>query len=114
DLDRELTGSVQEMAEAVDGTVAVVTPTARVAPTSERLSNLLAAYGGRVQVFDGLRTKGLEFDGVVVVQPDEIVGESPSGWRTLYVVLTRATQRLLTLGTGDDWLRRARGSSGAR
>ena len=33
----------------------------------------------------------------MVVDPDEIEGESPTGAATLYVVLTRATQRLVTL-----------------
>ncbi|WP_460724151.1 RNA polymerase recycling motor ATPase HelR [Nocardia heshunensis] len=39
-------------------------------------------------------TKGLEFDAVLVVQPDEILAESPRGAAELYVALTRATQRL--------------------
>jgi superfamily I DNA/RNA helicase len=38
--------------------------------------------------------KGLEFDAVVVVEPALIVGESPSGLRSLYVAMTRPTQRL--------------------
>ena len=45
----------------------------------------------------GLETKGLEFDGIVVVDPTEIEDESSTGRATLYVVLTRATQRLITL-----------------
>jgi hypothetical protein len=38
--------------------------------------------------------KGLEFDGVVVVEPGQIADESPQGLRALYVSLTRATKRL--------------------
>jgi hypothetical protein len=38
--------------------------------------------------------KGLEFDSVVVVEPAEIVAQSPSGMRALYVALTRCTRRL--------------------
>jgi DNA helicase IV len=38
--------------------------------------------------------KGLEFDGVVVVEPSRIVAESPQGLRSLFVALTRPTQRL--------------------
>ena len=45
----------------------------------------------------GLDTKGLEFDGIVVVEPQEIEDESPTGRATLYVVYTRATQRMVTL-----------------
>jgi DNA helicase IV len=45
---------------------------------------------------------------VVIVEPGDIAGESESGWRTLYVVLTRATQRLVTVSTDDTWLRHVR------
>ena len=43
--------------------------------------------------------KGLEFDGVVVVDPEAIVRESPgaTGMARLYVALTRATTRLTIL-----------------
>ena len=53
----------------------------------------------RVAVLTGLDTKGLEFDGIVVVAPDEIEAESVTGRATLYVVLTRATQRMVTVTT---------------
>jgi DNA helicase IV len=39
-------------------------------------------------------TNGLEFDSVVVVEPGVIAGETSRGLRTLYVALTRPTQRL--------------------
>ena len=39
-------------------------------------------------------TNGLEFDSVVVVEPGVIAGETARGLRTLYVALTRPTQRL--------------------
>ena len=51
----------------------------------------------RVVVLTGLDTKGLEFDGIVVVRPEEIEAESATGRATLYVVLTRATQLLTTI-----------------
>ncbi len=38
--------------------------------------------------------KGLELDGVVVVEPSRIVDGSEHGMRALYVALTRSTQRL--------------------
>jgi len=41
--------------------------------------------------------RGLEFDGVVVVNPDEIATARPGGERDLYVALTRATKRLCTI-----------------
>ncbi|HWV25783.1 MAG TPA: UvrD-helicase domain-containing protein [Aeromicrobium sp.] len=85
-----------------EGTVAVVAP-------RDRLADLRAAFDGRsdrLRVLDGLDTKGLEFDAVVVVDADGIVNESPAGWRTLYVVLTRATQALATVGSTREWLNR--------
>jgi superfamily I DNA/RNA helicase len=38
--------------------------------------------------------KGLEVDGVVVVEPSRIVASEVQGLRALYVALTRPTQRL--------------------
>jgi DNA helicase IV len=38
--------------------------------------------------------KGLELDGVVVVEPAAIVEEEQQGLRALYVALTRSTRRL--------------------
>ncbi|MEM9040011.1 MAG: AAA family ATPase [Actinomycetota bacterium] len=60
-----------------------------------------------IPLFDPAAVKGLEFDGVVVVAPDEILrdGESvistPRGARLLFVALTRAVQRL-TIVTATD------------
>ena len=39
-------------------------------------------------------TKGLEYDAVLVVEPDRILADGPRGAAELYVALTRATQRL--------------------
>ena len=50
-----------------------------------------------------LESKGLEYDGVLVVTPDDIVAESPGGVRSLYVALTRPTQRLVTLDPVPGW-----------
>ncbi|MGF7124282.1 DNA helicase IV [Rhodococcus sp. BE178] len=38
--------------------------------------------------------KGLEFDAVLIVEPEDLLDESPRGLNDLYVALTRATQRL--------------------
>ena len=45
-------------------------------------------------------TKGLEFDAVLVVEPERILADGPRGAAELYVALTRATQRLGVLHTG--------------
>lgn len=39
-------------------------------------------------------TKGLEFDSVLLIDPDRILADGPRGAAELYVALTRATQRL--------------------
>ena len=45
------------------------------------------------------QTKGLEFDSVLVVQPERIIADGARGASELYVALTRATQRLGILYT---------------
>src|SRR5690349_5269225 len=93
----------RSMLDRVEGTVAVVTGRARLGEVESAFADLVAGHPDRLRVLDGLDTKGLEFDAVVVVEPDEVVEESESGWRTLYVVLTRATQLLATVGTTERW-----------
>ncbi|WAL63046.1 AAA family ATPase [Amycolatopsis cynarae] len=81
--------AAQELAAVDGGTLAVLCPDSRLdrvrqqLPEDERLSVLTVG-----------EAKGLEFDGVLVVAPEEIVAASPRGWNDLYVALTRATQRL--------------------
>ena len=56
------------------------------------------------EVADPAQAKGLEYDGVLVVSPDEIIAEAPGGARVLYVALTRATQMMITLDVDtSDW-----------
>ncbi|MFD5243735.1 RNA polymerase recycling motor ATPase HelR [Amycolatopsis sp. NPDC058340] len=45
-------------------------------------------------------TKGLEYDAVLVVDPERILADGPRGAAELYVALTRATQRLGVLHEG--------------
>jgi DNA helicase IV len=60
--------------------------------------------GGRTSSVPGAvaasETKGLEFDAVLVVEPDRILADGPRGAAELYVALTRATQRLGVLHSG--------------
>jgi hypothetical protein len=98
--------AVSETVAAVEGTVGIVVPFARREQVQGWLDgwddlSAAAAGGGsaRLTVLTGLETKGLEFDGIVVVAPDEIEAESRTGRATLYVVLTRATQRMVTVTT---------------
>jgi DNA helicase IV len=45
-------------------------------------------------------TKGMEFDAVLVVEPERVLADGPRGAAELYVALTRATQRLGVLHQG--------------
>ena len=103
------------MAGQVSGTVGIVVPVARRSEVNAWLaswpeladdargaraavdSSVTPSGEDRVVVLTGLDTKGLEFDGIVVVRPEEIEDESATGRATLYVVLTRATQLLTTI-----------------
>ncbi len=89
-----------ELLADVDGTVGVITATSRLAAVRTALSEV---DDERLSVVDGLDAKGLEYDAVVLVEPNELVTESTTGPRTLYVALTRATQRLTVLTTDPAW-----------
>jgi DNA helicase IV len=54
-----------------------------------------------VVVLSVRQAKGLEFDSVIVAEPDQILTESPRGHSDLYVALTRATQRLAVVHAGE-------------
>jgi hypothetical protein len=94
DLAAAVTAAVTDLLDTVDGTIGVIAPTARRDAIGAGLAGV-----ARVQVVDGMQAKGMEYDGVVVVTPSEIEAESPAGIRVLYVALTRATQRLITVST---------------
>ncbi len=111
-LEAVVRDEVATVADAVAGTVGIVVPAARraevgrwLASWPERAADAPGAGGAagagaaedRVVVLTGLDTKGLEFDAIVVVRPEEIEAESVTGRATLYVVLTRATQLLTTV-----------------
>jgi DNA helicase IV len=88
---------VDRMLAELEGTVAVVAASDRRQEVRGWFHGHSEAEGGdraRLAVLTGLETKGLEFDGIVVVGPEEIESESATGRSTLYVVLTRATQQL--------------------
>ncbi|HEV8624505.1 MAG TPA: helicase [Acidimicrobiia bacterium] len=93
----------RELGEIGDGRLAVIAPETE----AERLAKELAAalpeatvgdhtapLDALVAVLDVAETKGLEFDGVIVVEPASIVAQSERGLSDLYVALTRATRRL--------------------
>jgi hypothetical protein len=73
----------------------------------------LAGLEGRAQPVGVLEAKGMEYDAVVVVEPERIVREAAGGVRTLYVALTRATQLLITVSP-TPWLPGWPGRHGSR
>jgi superfamily I DNA/RNA helicase len=97
-----LRDAVREAAEKqladVDGTVGVITSV----PRRDEVAGWVAGLPERVQVVTALEAKGMEYDAVVLVEPADLTHDA-SGIRTLYVALSRATQRLTTIGSDPDW-----------
>lgn len=107
-----LPGVVRTLARR-EGTVGVILPDADV----ERAAAALAAagvaaadlahdpeFGAHVELVAATLAKGLEFDHVVLVDPAGIAAaelDEVTGWRRLYVCLTRAVTSLVVLHGGD-------------
>ncbi len=91
------------------GKLAVLVPAERAEELGRRVAAVPgaaaergpAALDARIAVLTVAESKGLEFDSVVLVDPAGIVAESPRGIADLYVALTRATQRLGVVHSGD-------------
>jgi DNA helicase IV len=103
DLGSAVVTAVRELlADVGDGNVAVVVPDSMTDEVSDALGAAGLEYGratrhgleGDVTVVPVSVVKGLELDGVVVVEPARIVAEEMQGLRALYVALTRATKEL--------------------
>jgi hypothetical protein len=98
----------EETGAVADGRTAVLAPTARVEALRARLVGAVEPgpdtpdgpadpdvdLTSPVVVLPISAAKGLEFDAVLLVEPAEVLAESPRGANDLYVALTRATQRL--------------------
>jgi DNA helicase IV len=95
----------QEVAGLTDGRLGVLAPADLVADLDAAVTAAVPAAGSDltspVVVLSVRQAKGLEFDSVLVVEPEAIRTASPRGANDLYVALTRATQRLGVLYTGD-------------
>ncbi len=108
----QLMGGVADLVEAdrrIDsrGTLAVVVRPGRI---DELFPHLEARFGSAIDrgarglsramaVLTPQEAKGLEFDSVVIVEPNEILRSSARGAAGLYVAMTRPTQRLHLIGT---------------
>ncbi|MHA6800666.1 HelD family protein [Bounagaea algeriensis] len=93
-----------------DGKLAVLMPGELLAEHGEQLAAKLdeASVGADPENLESPtvlltveQAKGLEFDSVVLVEPAAILAESERGHNDLYVALTRPTQRLGLVHTGD-------------
>ncbi|WP_425301574.1 HelD family protein [Nocardia wallacei] len=67
----------------------------------DRLGDYAGLAGDSVRVLTVAEVKGLEFDAVILVEPQAVLDESPRGLNDLYVALTRATQRLSVVHTSE-------------
>ena len=114
-----LAGLVKEELAAVGvGRLAIIVPQTRLEQWGPQLAAMdgttfaddPAALDAPTVVLSPSQSKGLEFDAVLVVEPQEILAESDNGTRDLYVAITRATQRvgILHIGPLPSALRRAR------
>jgi DNA helicase IV len=89
-----------EVGRAAAELVARYTSVAVVVPPGLRPAVAAAGLPGAATVLDPPDAKGLEFDAVVVVEPDAIAGGTARGLRLLYVALTRAVQELVVVHAG--------------
>jgi DNA helicase IV len=105
ELFRHVALATQHMANAIgDGSIALVAPDAMVEQVSDALTALgveharatRSGLNAGITVVPVSVVKGLELDGVVVVEPAAIVFSEQQGLRALYVALTRST-RMLTI-----------------
>jgi DNA helicase IV len=94
-LVEDAAATAQLLYAIVGGTVAVICPPSLAVPLAAELGmNGEISLEAPISVVPVGTAKGLEFDGVVVVEPALLVDESPQGLRGLYVALTRTTNRL--------------------
>ncbi|MHA7985413.1 HelD family protein [Rathayibacter sp. CAU 1779] len=111
---REVASGTSDLASAVveaaaydrgvddSGALAVIAPTALMDSVADAVASRFGADAGRgasglvkpIVVLTAHDAKGLEFDAVVIADPDAVVAESPRGASALYVAMTRPTQRL--------------------
>ncbi|GAA1461894.1 AAA family ATPase [Nocardiopsis exhalans] len=107
----------EERAAVGEGRIAVVTSDTSRAETAAALPEAGRPgtgsddeLGNTVVVLTATESKGLEFDSVIVVRPEELLAQ-PRGANDLYVALTRATKRLTVAHEADlpDLLKRLAG-----
>ena len=96
-------------AELPNASLGVIAPDSMIDELSEHLTAAGVNHGTatRTGLDEGVTlvpvsvVKGLELDAVVVVEPARIVADHEHGMRSLYVALTRPTQRLSVVHAND-------------
>ncbi len=91
------------------GRLAVIVPGSRLAELTQAVADAVPDVISAddpdldrpVVVLSIKQAKGLEFDAVLVADPQGILADSPRGLNDLYVAITRATQRLGVVYEGD-------------
>jgi UvrD-like helicase C-terminal domain len=91
------------------GRLAVIVPGSRLAELTQAVADVVPDVISAdapdldrpVVVLSVAQAKGLEFDAVLVADPQRIMADSPRGLNDLYVAITRATQRLGVVYEGD-------------
>lgn len=105
ELSRLVAAAVDEQIAGGCARIAVIAAASRVASLAEEIHSTRSSADQRVgtgsagvddaiAVMTAEDAKGLEFDGVVLVEPAEILSSGPRGDGDLYVAMTRSTQRL--------------------
>ncbi|WP_233625212.1 ATP-binding domain-containing protein [Actinoplanes sp. ATCC 53533] len=96
---RRATAVVRTVLEELDAQTATGPGELIAVICADRSAPRLAAtaISDRARVVPVSEARGLEFDSVLVIDPQEIIASRPSGRRDLYVALTRATRRVCTI-----------------
>ncbi|TDW21688.1 HelD family protein [Kribbella kalugense] len=103
DLTHALTTAIKSERETIgDGRLAVIVPTSRYDDYAAALPDVAHTHDpsvldAPVGLLDVAQSKGLEFDAVLIADPDTIMTDSTQGLSDLYVAITRATKRLTIL-----------------
>jgi DNA helicase IV len=99
----------REAAGMDDGRLAVIVPETLLGELGAAITATVPGatvgedpeLGSPVVVLSVAQAKGLEFDSVIVAEPGLVLTCSPRGLNDLYVALTRATQRLGVVYSGE-------------
>ncbi|OUM44412.1 HelD family protein [Arthrobacter sedimenti] len=113
DTVRELVPSLvrvmpEELAAIDGGLLAVIAPdhllhevrTSLAPEYGDRVGSGAGGPGQDIVVIAPRESKGLEFDGVVILEPQEMLDSATARVGDLYVAMTRPTQRLRVISTG--------------